>query len=631
MWAMPDSTETKQGRIQPAAPIADRRMVRRLAGLAKPHLRNLALAALCQLVATLSFLVLPYIIRLLTDSVFLHHDASSLNRIALLLLAIALVSAVFGFLRGYVLSYVGGRIVTDLRARLYQHLQSLSISFHDDQRVGDLMFRLSSDTIMIQSVVSDSFLSLSQHLLTLAGVVVLLLVLDWRLALIILIMAPLLASIGKVVGRYTRRLAQASQAELGRANIVLEETLATQRIVKAFGREQYERERYGGALERSFRIGLSAGRLQALFESLVLTATALGIVGVLWIGGHDVLEGRLTPGGLIAFLFYLTILSGPIQVLASLYGTYQRAAGSAARVFEILDAQPSIVDAPGAYQLPAVRSDLEIRNLWFAYEPELPTVLREVTFQARPGQTVALVGPSGAGKTTLISLLLRFYDPVSGAILIDGHDIRGVTIDSLRRAIAVVPQEPTLFGGTIRENIAYGRLDADDAAVETAAHLANAHTFIAALPNGYHSIVGERGVKLSGGQRQRIAIARAILKDPRLIILDEATSALDNESEAMVQEALDRFMVGRTTLVIAHRLTTVERADCIVVLDQGRVLEQGSHEQLIALRGLYFRLYTRLRGGHGNPCLRHLLCRAKPVAKALVELHASPILDLHAR
>ena len=583
--------------------VADRRVARRLLALSRPHLWRLALAGLCLLVSSASFLAIPYVIRPLIDSVFVHHDAAALDRVTLTLVGVVVVTAAFGYGRGYLLAYTGTRIVSDLRVRLYTHLQGLSLSFYDERRTGEIMSRVTADTTLVQTVITNNLLSLVQQVFTLAVVVVIVLVTDWRLALLALAVAPLLVVMGLLVGRRTRALSQQAQEQLAEASTVLEETLSTTRVVKAFGRERYELERYAGAVGRSFSITVSAARLRALFEAVMTTAGFAAVAVVLWFGGHEVLAHRLTPGGLISFLFYLMLLIGPLQSLASLYNEFQQALGGAARIFELLDTRPAIVDAPGAYALPAVRGHLEVRGLSFAYGADGrmgAVVLDEINVTAAPGQVVALVGPSGAGKTTLVSLLPRFYDLTAGRITIDGHDITGVTQESLRAVMAIVPQEPTLFGGTVRENIAYGRAGATGDEVELAARAANAHAFIAALPDGYDAIVGERGVKLSGGQRQRIAIARAILKDPRLLILDEATSALDNHSEALVQEALERLMAGRTTIVIAHRLTTVERADKIVVLDRGRVVEEGTHADLLARGGLYQRLYTRDLAGVGE-------------------------------
>ncbi|HZS88435.1 MAG TPA: ABC transporter ATP-binding protein [Chloroflexota bacterium] len=571
----------------------DRAVALRVLALARPHAGRLVLAGICLLFSSVAFLAVPYIIRQLTDSVFVHRDPAALNTITLTLLAVVLASAVFNYGRGYLISYAGNRIVTDLRIRLVDHLQRLSLSFYDEHRTGEIMSRVTADTTLVQTVITANLLDLAQQVFTLVAVTAIVLATDWRLALVALAVAPLLAGVAVLVGRRTRTLSRRAQEQLGEAGAVLQEALSSMRIVKAFGAEEYEIRRYTSAVTRSFGALLSAARYNSFLGAVMMTAGFGAVAVVLWYGGHEVLAHRLSPGGFISFLFYLMMLVGPLQGLAQLYSSFQQALGGATRIFELLDTAPGVVDAPDAYTLPVVQGRVEIEDLSFAYTPGGPLVLRDVNLTVEAGKTVALVGPSGAGKTTLISLLPRFYDPADGRILIDGHDITRVTQQSLRGVMATVPQEATLFAGTVRENIAYGRPGATQAEIEAAARAANAHDFIMALPHGYQATIGERGVKLSGGQRQRIAIARAILKDPRLLILDEATSALDNESEGLVQEALERLMAGRTTIVIAHRLTTVEGADTIVVLDAGRVVEQGTHAELLAARGLYHRLYTR--------------------------------------
>ena len=576
----------------------DRAAARRLLRLARPYTLQLAVAAVCMVVSTLGFLAIPYTFRLVTDSVFLHHDASQLNRVSFLLLGAVILTAGFGFFRGYLLNYVGGRIVADLRLRLYRHLLDQPLAFFDERRSGDLLSRLNADTTVVQNVLTDDLLTFFQNIITVIGVAAIIVILDWRLALLMMAVAPLVAAMGVLVGRRTRKLSHQAQEQLGSAAIVLEETIPAMRVVKAFVRETFEMARYRKAVEESFQSGLSAARLQSAFQSGMMTAIFAALAAVLWFGGREVLAGRLTPGGLISYLFYLTILIGPMQSLSQVYASFQRAAGGAVRVFEVLDTAPTIVDAPDAVDLPeqgsgaAAQGLVAVRDLSFAYSPETP-VLRGISLTARPGETIAIVGPSGAGKTTLVSLLPRFYEATGGEILVDGYTITHLKTESLRKAMAIVPQEATLFGGTVRENIAYGREGASESEIEEAARVANAHDFILALPKGYDSVIGDRGVKLSGGQRQRVAIARAVLKDPRILILDEATSSLDNESEALVQEALERLMQGRTTFVVAHRLSTIANADRIVVLDQGRVVEEGSHLQLMARDGLYRRLYLR--------------------------------------
>jgi subfamily B ATP-binding cassette protein MsbA len=379
---------------------------------------------------------------------------------------------------------------------------------------------------------------------------------------------------------------------VGESTTVLEETISNEKTVKAFAREDYEIGRYAARVNRIFALALQRTRLGASFAA-VMNFTAFGaIVSVLWYGGNEVLAGHLSPGELVSFLIYMGVVAAPLGQLTGLYTQFQQALGSAQRLFDLLDTEPMVADMPGAKPLPPAIGLLKFEQVYFEYDEKTP-VLHNLSFTAEPGQVVALVGPSGAGKTTIANLIPRFYDPTEGRITLDGYDIKTVQSKSLREQIGIVPQEPVLFGVSVRENIAYGRLDATDAEVEEAARAANAHEFIERLPEGYATMVGERGVKLSGGQRQRIAIARAILRNPRLLVLDEATSSLDNESESLVQEALERLMKNRTTVVIAHRLSTIEKADKIVVIESGRLVEQGSHAELMEREGLYYRLYTR--------------------------------------
>jgi len=582
-----------------ATPSLDRAVLRRMLALARPYWRLLAVGGVCLVAESGLGLVLPTLAGDLIDGV-VGEGGPGLRRIGGILVVVFLAQAVFGIAQGYLLTYAGERLVADLRRTLYRHLQGLSVGFFDGRRVGDLVSRLTNDATTIRGALTTNLLSFLQQGITLLGGVALVVAIDWRLVAVVLAVVPPLVGVGVLFGNRLQRLTTREQEALGEATTVLEETLSGVRSVKAFGREPYEIGRYEGSVGRGFGFALQRARLNAAFGPTVMGLGYLALTGVLVFGAREVASGRLSAGELVSSLLYLVLAVGSLGGLTGGYAQLRQASGAAVRLFELLDTAPEIADAPDARPLPTpVRGSIAFEEVSFRYgrEAGTPWVFERFSLAIAPGETVALVGPSGAGKTTLVNLVLRFYDPAAGRVLLDGHDLRRVTAQSLREAIGVVPQEPVLFGGSVAENIAYGRLGATPAEIEAAARAANAHNFIEELPAGYETAVGERGVKLSGGQRQRIAIARAVLKDPRLLLLDEATSALDNAAEAAIQAALARLMADRTTLVIAHRLSTVERADRIVVLDRGRIVEQGRHAELLARGGLYYRLATRDFGG----------------------------------
>ena len=574
----------------------------RILAYVRPFWPHLTLVAICLVLISLLSLALPWAVKNLVDLVVVGQDLAQLNRLALLLVAIFALRAILGFVQTYVTAWVGERVVARLRLDIYEHLLFLSLGFFAGQRVGAIVSRLGSDVLVIQSAVTRNLVTLLQQIVTTAGILVIVGMMNWRLTLLMAVAMPGVVLVTRLMGRRIRRVARRVQDELAEASAVVEETVGGVRIVKSFAREDYEVARFGGKVQSLFEAAMYRTRIYAIMGPLISLFMYGSLVLVLWLGGQEVLQGRSTPGELIAFLFYAAMLTGPLGSFAGLYGQVQTALGATERVFELLDTHSEIVEAPQAYPLPPVRGHVAFHDVSFDYDPRQP-VLRHVTLEARPGEVTALVGPSGVGKTTLVNLIPRFYDPTAGRITIDGRDVREVTLCSLRDQIGIVPQETQLFSETVGANIRYGQLDATQAEIEEAARAANAHDFIVhELPDGYETQVGERGVKLSGGQRQRIAIARAILKNPRILILDEATSSLDTESERLVQEALERLMHpsaegarGRTTFVIAHRRSTIVNADRIVVLQDGQVVEQGSHAELLAREDGLYRHYHALQ------------------------------------
>ena len=564
----------------------------RLLRYVRPYTKRMVLAAIALVTGTLLGLLMPLVVKNVVDVVFVAGDLALLNRFVGLLVIIFLVQAIFSFVNRYNLGFVGERVVSDLRQELYQHLMGLSLSFFADRRTGEIVSRLTNDVTILQTAVTDNLINLLRQSLTLVGGVIFLFWLDWRLTSLILLGIPIVTLTMVFLGRQIRRVATQVQDHLAEASAVLDESVGAVRIVKSFAREAYEISRFNAAVEDTFAAAMRRVRISAVLAPIIGFMAFMSITITLWFGSYQVIQGRLSPGDLIAYLIYTMLVATPIATFSGLYGQFQSALGATERLFEFLDLQPDIADAPEAYPLPEIVGRVEFENVSFEYETSLP-VLHDVSLVTKPGQVVALVGPSGAGKTTLVNLIPRFYDVTAGRISIDGLDIRQVTSLSLRQQVGIVPQEAVLFSDTIRENIRYGRLDATQDEIEAAAQAANAHDFIIKMPDGYDTRVGERGIKLSGGQRQRVAIARAILKNPRILILDEATSSLDSESEFFVQEALERLMKSRTTFVIAHRLSTIVKADWILVLDEGRIVEQGPHLELLSREdGLYRKLHA---------------------------------------
>lgn len=570
---------------------------KRLLTYIRPYIGKIILSLICAAFVAISKASFAVIVETVIDDIFMNKDQAMLVIIPFVALALVVVRAVAAFGQNYLIQYVGQRIIYTMRDNLYRHIQTLSLTFFTHTPTGTLVSRITNDVTLLQTAAATILPDSIQQGFTTIGLLIVVFYQHWRLALIAFVALPLAIGLIAYLGRKMRQTSRKLQVQMAHINNLLYEKISGNRIVKAFCAEEIESERFSKIVEQFLQFALHSVRLNAVNSSLSELLGGIGVAAVIWYGGYEVIHGITTPGTFISFLTALLLLYEPLKRISRYNVRIQQSLAAADRVFEILDTHPDIKEHPEAIELSSIKDRIVYRDVSFAYDDE--PVLHTINFTSKVGTVTAFVGLSGAGKTTLLSLLPRFYDPYDGSILIDGIDIQEVTFRSLRAQIGIVTQEVILFDDTVEKNITYGTNQYSHEDVVQAARVANADEFIQKLPDGYKTTIGERGARLSGGQRQRLAIARAIFKNPPIIILDEATSSLDSESEKLVQEAIANLMKNRTTLVIAHRLSTINQADNIIVLDHGRIVESGNHRELLAHGGVYARLYEMQMIGNG--------------------------------
>ncbi|MDI6793585.1 MAG: ABC transporter ATP-binding protein [bacterium] len=561
----------------------------RLLNYVKPYRWMLLVAFICMGVGSACTLALPWMIRNLIQKALDANDLTSLNLVILISAIIVVILAVASYGEQFLMNYVAQRIIFTLRNQIFTRLTTLSLKYHISQRTGEMMSRVINDVNILQGFIDSTVVRLIQEPLVLLGGIGFLFYLHWKLALLSLVLGPLIAISITKFGQKMRKVSMRIQEKMADLTALLNEVIRGIQVVKLFGREGYENNRFEQENQRYFKLYLKGTKLQAASTPSIELLGSMGIIIVLWYGGREVIAGHLTTGDLITFALYLLTISMPLRRLSRANMAIQQAAVAGTRIFQIIDLQETLPEVPDAAKIEPLSGKIEFLNTSFGYNGQ--NVLHQINLEIKPGEVIALVGPSGGGKTSLTELITRMFDPTSGCVMIDGYDLKKLNLESLRRQIAVVPQQTILFSGTVAENIGYGRADASFDDIVEAAKAANAHNFIIKLEDGYNTPIGEDGVKLSGGERQRLAIARAIIRQPAILILDEATSNLDTESEALVQDALSRIMRHQTTIVVAHRLSTVVRADRIAVINKGQIVEIGRHKELLARGELYKILY----------------------------------------